>query len=401
MATSDDSGKHAASMAAPAWATPADMDDGSAHAASSGDALVAPFAAAISVVLITHGELDQLDRSLDALLRQDLPASYDIVVVEDHPDPATARMAAAWSLRNAGQQTRHDRGARLHYLPNHGPARGAGVARNLGWRAASAAVVAFTDDDAVATVDWLRQGLAALGSGAACADSKEGPPEAVFGGVNASLPRHPTEIQRQLHERFLATQHHADNADYRDHRHEVGQLAGCNWFCRRSLLERLGGFDERFVDASTTHTDLYFRLLEGGVRVLLAPAARVAHPLPAPFWWASLAQLRALTDDALLYKKHPRLYRQTIRRPPEWYDLAVVAFLLLGAGALWRGHELLGVAAGGTWLVLTSMLCIRRLHGTAKTASHIAAVVLTSPVMPPLALFWRLVGALRHRVRYA
>ena len=52
-------------------------------------------------------------------------------------------------------------------------------------------------------------------------------------------------------------------------------------------------------------------------------------------------------------------------------------------------------------LVLTAMLCIRRLRDTAKTPSHIAAVLLTSPFVPPVALFWRQVGAVRHRIMYA
>jgi hypothetical protein len=79
----------------------------------------------------------------------------------------------------------------------------------------------------------------------------------------------------------------------------------------------------------------------------------------------------------------------------------VVAALLLAGVGLWLHHEVLTVAAGGAWLVLTAMLCIRRLRETAKTPSHIAAVLLTSPFLPPLALFWRLVGAVRYRVRFA
>lgn len=330
------------------------------------------------MVLLTHGDPDQLDRSLDALLRQDLTADYDILIVEDDPDPASARMAAAWSLRNAG--TRGRQRTRLRYLPNEGTTHGAGAVRNLGWQAASAPIVAFTGDHTVVALDWLRQGLTAMGDGAL---SSTAAPEAVFGSVESPLPRRPTELQRHT----LARQ--------------TAQFAGCNWFCRRSILERLGGFDERFDDDHATDTDLYFRLLEAGVRMQPAPAAKVAHPLPAGTWWSSVAQLRALSSEALLYKKHPRLYREKIRRPPDWHDLAVVATLLLAVGGLWQGHELLAVVAGGAWLVLTAMLSIRRLRETAGTPSQVTAVLLTSPLVPPLALFWRLAGALRHRVRYA
>lgn len=355
-------------------------------------------ASALAVVVVSSGDLDQLDRCLDALLRQDLQGPYDILVVEDDPDPATARMVAAWRLRQAATSSTAPGGGRLRYLPNHGPTHGAGAIRNLGWRAADAQVIAFTVDDTVAAVDWLRQAMAAFtaslvdhaptGAVSApaqpnAAEAADAVADAIAGRVDCRLPKHPTEAQRQCFER------------------ENGAFVGCNWFCRRSLLERLGGFDERFGDPLTTDTDLYFRLLEAGARVLSVPAATVAHPLLASSWWTSLTQLSALRSDALLFKKHPHLYRDHIGRPPYWHDLVVVFALLLAAGALWRGHELLAVAAGGSWLVLTAMLAIRRLRGTAKTVSHVITVLLTSPMLPPLALFWRLAGAVRHRVRYA
>lgn len=335
---------------------------------------------AVTVVIITYGALDQLDRSLDALVRQDLQAAYDIIVVDNAPASATARMVALWAARSASAHAHGGRqSAQLRYLPHESHPGDEAAARNVGWRSARSSIIAFTGDDTVAAPDWLRQGLAAFDSITLDAAL----PEAVFGHVDTPLPRHPTEFQVKAHLR------------------ESGEFAGCNWFATRSLLERLQGFDERFDDAIGIDTDMHFRLLEANVRLRAAPAARVAHPLPPLNWGASLAQLRALSGDALLYKKHPQLYRQKIRQPPDWHDVAVVASLVLAICGLWLGHELLAVTAGGIWLVLTAMLCIRRLRDTAKTPSHVAAVVVTSLFIPPLALFWRLVGAVRHRVRYA
>jgi hypothetical protein len=50
--------------------------------------------------------------------------------------------------------------------------------------------------------------------------------------------------------------------------------------------------------------------------------------------------------------------------------------------------------------MLTAALCLKRLSGTAKSAAHIADMLLTSALIPPLAVFWRLVGAVRFRVRF-
>jgi GT2 family glycosyltransferase len=351
----------------------------------------------VTVVVVTYGELDQLERSLDALVRQDIQADYEIIVVDNDPAAATARMVALWAARSASH------GAQLRYMAHEARLRDEAAARNLGWRAARGDIVAFTGDDTVPAPDWLRQGLAAFDgvpTGAAAPGAAvnisvdaavdaaasvvvDAAVDAVFGKVNATLPRHPSECQLKAQLR------------------ESGDFAGCNWFATRKLLERLQGFDERFGDTASVDTDMHFRLLDTKARVVAAPAAQVSHPLPPLHWAASLSQLRALSGDALLYKKHRQRYRQTIGQPPDWHDVVVAASLLLAAFGLWLGHELLAVTAGGFWLVLTAMLSIRRLRDTPKKSSHIAAVLVTSLFMPPLALFWRLVGALKHRVPYA
>ncbi len=407
-------------------------------------------AAVVSVVVSSGGDPVQLDRCLDALTRQDLHAAYEIIVVDSGADgdagdnvsaeadggtglprspadtaasgagagrsavgsaPASvqsasgiARMVASWQARSAGRRLQ------LRYVAAHGTSGGA-ASRNRGWHAAGAPIVAFTADDTVASVDWLRQGLAAFGNYGNGGDGGNGgnggevgdgpaassasaraalPVDAVFGHVVPTVPKHPSEFQLNVLLR------------------ESGDFVARNWFCRRSVLDKLGGFDERFSsgddnDGATRGDgdDMYFRLLESGARWQRAGAAIVVHPVPAAGWGASLSQLRRLSDEALLYKKHPQLYREKIRRPPDWHDVAVVAALLLAIAGIAFGQELLTVAAGGTWLVLTAMLSIRRLHDTAKTASQVAEVLLTSPLLPPLALFWRLVGAIRYRVGFA
>jgi len=49
------------------------------------------------------------------------------------------------------------------------------------------------------------------------------------------------------------------------------------------------------------------------------------------------------------------------------------------------------------WALLTSGFCAYRLGGTSKSPRHIAEMVVTSIVIPPLSVFWRVVGALKFR----
>lgn len=320
----------------------------------------------VSVVVPTCGRMDLLDRCLDALSRQTLPGgAFEIIIVDDEPNHNTLHLVAGWRARTL------DRGPRLVYVANsgqHGPA----AARNLGWRAAQASIIAFTDDDTVPSPTWLAQGLAAFGEHV----------DVLCGRVEMPLPATPTDYQRTARQL------------------ETAEFVAANCFCRKSILERLDGFDERFTEPCREDSDLHFRLLGIEARIVRAPQALVVHPLrPAP-WGVSLLHTRRAVFDALLYKKHPGLYRAKVEPAPRWdHYLALAALLLAVAGWLAGSAVVFGVA-GLAWLGLTARLCLQRLRGTAKTASHIAEMIVTSALIPPLAVFWRLAGAVRYRVRF-
>jgi len=52
------------------------------------------------------------------------------------------------------------------------------------------------------------------------------------------------------------------------------------------------------------------------------------------------------------------------------------------------------------WAVLTARFSVYRLRGTSKAQAHVAEMVITSMLIPPLSVFWRLVGALKYRIRF-
>jgi glycosyltransferase involved in cell wall biosynthesis len=332
-------------------------------------------AIAVSVVVPTCGRMDLLDRCLDALTRQTLPSgSYEVIVVDDEPNHNTLHLVAGWRARTL------DRGPRLVYLANsaehgrHGPA----AARNLGWRAAQARIVAFTDDDGVPSPNWLAQGLAAFGDEV----------DVLCGLVDKPPHAAPPGPERERGQGRAAV--------------EAPEVCITNCFCRKSVLEALEGFDERFEQSGHGDADLHFRLLGMGARIVPAPGAVVVQPVAPMPWGASLAQTRRSVFDALLYKKHPQLYRERIGATlPSEYYVATVA-LLIALGTLLAGAGVLATVAGLAWLALTARLCAQRLRGGASrhTFSHVFEMIVTSALIPPLAVFWRLVGAVRYRVRF-
>jgi len=320
----------------------------------------------VSVVVPTCGRPELLNRCIEALCRQTLPgARYEVIIVDDRPSPRTAEIVTEWRRRT------EPHGPAFCYLPNHGP-HGPAAARNRGWHAARSAVIAFTDDDTVPTAQWLEHGLVALGPRG----------EALRGRIVMPLDGVPTDYERDAQ------------------RLETADFVTANCFCRKSVLQRLGGFDERFRMAWREDSDLYFRLLDLGVEVIQAPDAVVVHPVRPARWGVSITQQKKILFDALLYKKHPLRYRQKIRARPRWDYYAIGLLLLAVPFGLTTGHRWIALIGAAGWLCMTARFCVERLRGTARTWSHVGEMIVTSVVIPPCALFWRMVGALRFRVPF-
>jgi hypothetical protein len=62
------------------------------------------------------------------------------------------------------------------------------------------------------------------------------------------------------------------------------------------------------------------------------------------------------------------------------------------------GRRRLALGALAAWAVSTARFAATRLVGTSRAPAHVAEMIVTSAVIPPLAVFWRLRGAARYRV---
>ncbi len=315
----------------------------------------------ISVVIPTRRRPELLKRCLTALSAQTLPKrSYEIVVVDDAAEPEIEQLTA----RMAEQS-----GVSMRYVAvtaGSGPA----AARNLGWRAAAGEIIAFTDDDCIPTRTWLQQIVRSC------------PPAIAAGWGKIFVPRGscPTDYER-----------------------EVAKLEGCefvtaNCFCRRSVLQEIGGFDERFRTAWREDSDLFFRLLEQRLTLVRVSQACVIHPVRPAAWGISLMQQRKSMFNALLYKKHPELYRERIEaKPPLLYYGMVFCLALALVNMLLHSPEIV-VLSMLCWSFFFFIFVRRRLAATCRSPAHVAELLLTSVFIPPLSIFWRLYGALKFRV---
>jgi glycosyltransferase involved in cell wall biosynthesis len=273
---------------------------------------------AVTVVAATYNRAERLAALLDALRAQTF-RDFDVVIVDDASADETIGVLAEARARDDLALTvlRHETG------------RGPAVARNAGWRAASAPVIAFTDDDCRPSPGWLAAGVAAM------AATANGTREAIVQGLTEPDPLEADRLgpfTRSLNVREL------------DH-----WYATANMFYSRATLERLGGFDETtFSRPGGEDTDLAWRAIGDGVPTAFSPEARVWH---AVHELGPVKRLRFATrwDETMaVFGRYPELRRQTLIRGLFWkeshYHLArTIAGLLLpgrlrlvGAYFAWR-----------------------------------------------------------------
>jgi GT2 family glycosyltransferase len=140
-------------------------------------------------------------------------------------------------------------------------------ARNFGLRQASGEIVIFVDDDVVPSPGLI----------AAHADAYE---DATVGGVagrrtfpaHASRDEPPAPVGIMLRTSDPVTHFSSTQAT------EVELAQGCNMSFRRSLLERIGGFEPRYLGTAVyEEADVCFRIRALGYRILFVPEAHVVH----------------------------------------------------------------------------------------------------------------------------
>jgi GT2 family glycosyltransferase len=278
----------------------------------------------VSVVVSTYNRADSLPQLIAALENQEGVQPFEAVIVDDCSTDRTPE-----ALRELVQRTRFPLRV-LQTSVNSGPATG----RNLGWRAARAPLIAFTDDDCRPDPAWLVRLIAALER----ADVVQGqtrvdPVE--LGGVGPFA-------RVQVIEEWS------------------GLFECCNVGYRREVLERIGGFDESFPRPFGEDVDLGWRAVELGASVAWAPEVLVVHDVETSGnrlrdWALWMKDIRRRVYAALMVKKHPglrtQLHRRWFYKPHHPRTLAALVGLgIIATGPSGRLRWLAAAASIAPWL---------------------------------------------------
>lgn len=322
-----------------------------------------------SVVIPTYQQPALLLKCLDALGQQRFPRDqYEIIVVDDGNSPETAAAVALFTKQIAQSGGPLE----VRYL-GQPQSRGPAAARNRGWRAARGRIVAFTDEDCLPQSTWLANALTSFQRGA----------QVVTGQVRLTLPD-------------AITAYNAKSSYL-----EMSEFISANCFCRKSALDRVGGFEEAFDFAWREDNDLQFKFIQAGIPIIKCPEAVVVHPMREMPWYAPLANERKNRYDALLYKRHPELFRQRIAMDRSLILEYYASVLGVGVGFLGAliGSSMAAAMGFGVWSVLTINMLVNQMPEKV-TSTNLRQTILTTLATPFLAVYWRLYGAVKYRVLY-
>ncbi len=214
----------------------------------------------ISVVICTYNRAEYLGAAIESLLVQEFD-DFEAVVVDNASTDNTKQVVEPYL---------GDRRIRYVYESRQGLSH----ARNCGFEVTRSPVIAYMDDDAIASKTWLKELWAVYER-----DSKIG----VAGGrVDLLWPRgysHPRWLSQNLAGHLGAYNLGADVTFITN----PGMTPrGVNYSMRREVWEALDGFDAtlgRTGKNLLSNEELYMtqRVLEGGWKVVYVPSAIVDH----------------------------------------------------------------------------------------------------------------------------
>ena len=303
--------------------------------------------ATVSVVVATHDRRALLARLVAALDAQTWPG-LEVVIVDDGSTDGT------WEeLRRLAAP-----GTRPLQILRQERARGPAAARNRGWREAGGAVIVFTDDDCLPTPGWVEALVAPIVAGRA--DLTQGVTEPPREQWDGSGP-------------FARTMWVLD---------EDGFYATCNMAYTREVLEKAGGFDERFGRPFGEDTDLAWRAIEAGARTAFVSDALVRHEVLPSSWPAHVRDRARREAIVLAAREHPQIRSRFWR--PRWYQgshpralLAAVGGAVAVAAPGWA--RLSGVALAAPYVHYR--LVVRRLPCRRRNLAPVIALALVADLV--------------------
>ena len=209
----------------------------------------------ISVVVPTHNRAYLLRRCIESLLLQRVEQSFEILIVDDGSTDNTKEIVDSFHEGPAGIPVRY-----VHH--QHG---GMVATRLRGIEESSGELIAFMDDDAVASPNWLKELVIAAAR----------PGVGIVGGRVQSQPGPNDQLVARIDS---VGELRWSGFDVGGSTESIDFVPGGNMAVWRAALEHAGSFDPHYTGTAwREETDLCVRLKRAGYDIRYAPGAEVRH----------------------------------------------------------------------------------------------------------------------------
>jgi GT2 family glycosyltransferase len=255
-----------------------------------------------SIVIVTRNGVEHTRRCLDSVARC-TRTPHEVIVVDNGSTDGTRRELEARASKAPG--------LRLVWNADN---RGFAAANNQGLAIARGDVLVALNNDVIVTDGWLERLVAVL---------EEHPNAGIVGPTTnrASGPQvvpvgYTTLSEMEAHAREVSRGHAGESVEAR-------RLVAFCWAMRRSLVDRIGGFDERFETGNCEDDDFCLRAAQAGYRMRIARDCFVHHEGSATFRAENVDYAALLTKNFERFKTKWEM--DPAARPEDGYSFVELA----------------------------------------------------------------------------
>lgn len=314
----------------------------------------------ISFVIPVRNDAARLDRCLASIVRNEYPRNLvEIIVVDNESTDGSANAARAYGaivIKSTGDS-----------VAQH---------RNRGARAALGGIIAFADSDHEITGNWIGTAVDALSD-----------PTVAAAGAPCLTQPSPNWVQEQY-----------DGLRSRPvQREDVSWLGSGNLAVKRSVFERIGGFNTSLI--ACEDVDLCNRITATGFRIVADPGLRSIHfgdprTLKALFY----GELWRGRDNLRVTFAGPRTFRHL---RSALIPIGVLGLLAATVVAIATGYVLLALSCALAAITPASIKAAYMRKRQMRRGPMAAAQALAVAVVFDLARALAILGGGSHRARRA